>query len=115
MDVRGGDERVDPGPAGVPDRAPGGIDVGYVGASQPGDHGALHLARDLLHGLEITRRGDGEAGLDHVDAKPSQLLRDLQLLLGVEGDAGRLLAVAQRGVEDQYSVWVLGASHVASS
>src|SRR5262249_22927959 len=30
----------------------------------------------------------------------------LQLLLGVQRDAGRLLAVAQRRIKDQYSVWI---------
>ena len=32
--------------------------------------------------------------------EPRELLGDLDLLLGVERDPGRLLAVAQRGVED---------------
>ena len=35
-----------------------------------------------------------------------ELVGDLELLAGVERDAGRLLAVAQRRVEDQYSVGV---------
>ena len=62
---------------------------------------------DRLDRLEVARRGDREAGLDDVDAEARELVRDLQLLARVERDAGRLLAVAQRRVEDQYSVGVL--------
>ena len=50
-----------------------------------------------------SRRG-GEAGLDDVDAELLELARDHQLLLDVHGRARRLLAVAQRGVEDLYAV-----------
>ena len=61
---------------------------------------ALDLARDRLDGLEVAGRGDREAGLDHVDAEARELLGDLDLLLRVQRDARRLLAVAQRRVED---------------
>ena len=52
----------------------------------------------------------GKPGLDHVDAEPGELLRDLDLLLRVQRDAGRLLAVAQRRVEDLDAVllWYFG-------
>ena len=63
--------------------------------------------RDRLHRLEVALAGNREAGLDHVDAEARELLGDLELLGDVERDAGRLLAVAQRRVEDQYSVGVL--------
>ena len=53
------------------------------------------------------RGGDREAGLDDVHAQPRQLVGDLQLLLHVQRDAGRLLAVAQRRVEDEDAVRVL--------
>ena len=112
VDVGGRDERVDPCPRGVLDRVPGGVDVGDMRPREPGDHGSLDPARDLLDRFEVPGRGDREPGLDHVDPQPRELLRDLQLLLGVEADPGRLLAVAQRRVEDQYSVGVLGLNHV---
>ena len=57
--------------------------------------GPSTLAGDRLDRLEVAGRGDREAGLDHVDAEPRELLGDLDLLLGVERDARRLLAVAQ--------------------
>ena len=42
----------------------------------------------------------GKAGLDHVDAQLDQGLGDLHLLGQVHARAGRLLAVAERGVEN---------------
>ena len=58
---------------------------------------ALAICADRL---EVARRGDREAGLDHVDAQVDQRVGDLQLLVQVHAGAGRLLAVAERGVED---------------
>ena len=75
-----------------------------IGARQAGDHGSMDLAGDRLHGLEVAGRGDREARLDDVDAQARELVGDLELLGRVQRDARRLLAVAQRGVEDQYSV-----------
>ena len=46
--------------------------------------GPVDVARDPPDGLEVAGRGDREPGLDHVDAQPRELLRDLELLLGVE-------------------------------
>src|SRR6185437_10453340 len=59
-----------------------------------------------LDALEVARRGDGEAGLDHVDAELGQRLGHADLLAEVHREAGRLLAVAQRGVEDDDAVFV---------
>ena len=101
------------GRCGVLDRVPGRVDVGHVGPRQTRDHRSLNCARDRLHGLEVARRGDRKARLDHVDAQPRELLCDLQLLLRVQRDAGRLLAVTQRGVEDQIlGLGVFGLGHV---
>ena len=71
-------------------------------------------ARDRPHTTERLRRlaisetaskspsrGDREAGLDDVDAHGVEEVGDLQLLLEGHGGAGALLAVAQRGVEDE--------------
>ncbi len=78
-------------------------------ARQAADHRAVDLARDGLHRLEVTGRGDREAGLDHVHPQAGELVRDLHLLRAVERDARRLLAVAKRRIEDPYSV-LLAAS-----
>ena len=58
-------------------------------------------AATALHALEVARRRDREAGLDHVHAEPLELRRDLRLLVRLKRDAGRLLAVAKSGVEDR--------------
>ena len=66
---------------------------------------------DGLHALEVARRRDREAGLDHVYAEPLELRGDLGLLVGLQGDAGRLLAVAKSGVEDRDPAgWQLSSS-----
>ena len=57
----------------------------------------------------------GKPGLDHVDAQARELLGDLELLLRVQRDPGRLLAVTQRRVEDQYSVRIVRLGHGHSS
>jgi hypothetical protein len=88
----------------VAHRLPRALDVGGIGARQAGDHRSMDLAGDRLHGFEVAGRGDREARLDDVDAQPRELVGDLELLGRVERDARRLLAVAQRGVEDQYLV-----------
>ena len=112
VDVASGDEGVDARALGVLDCVPGGIDVLRVRAGQSADHWAMHLAGDGLHGLEVAGRGDREAGLDHIDPEPRELVRDLELLLLVQRDPRRLLPVAQGRVEDLYSV-LLTAVHVA--
>src|SRR5262249_38050228 len=89
-----------PGTLRVLDRVPGRVDVGLVGAGEAADGRPLDVPGDRLDRLEVTGRGDREARLDHVDAQAGELLRDLDLLLGVQRDARGLLAVAQRGVED---------------
>ena len=106
VDVGGRDEGVDARARGVLDRSPGGVDVGLVGAGQAADHRALDAAGDRLDRLEVAGRGDREAGLDHVDAQAGELLGDLDLLRRVQRDSGRLLAVAQCGVEDVDAVCV---------
>src|SRR5262249_43148159 len=80
--------------------------VCLVGASQAADDRALDPARDRLDRFEIAGRGDREAGLDHVDAEPGELMRDLDLLGSVERDPGRLLAVSQGRIEDVDAVCV---------
>ena len=56
--------------------------------------------RDRADAFEVAGRGGCEAGFDHVDAEPLELLRDLCLLFRPQGDARRLLAVSKGRVED---------------
>ena len=71
---------------------------------EPADHRVLGALGDLVDGGEIALRGDRKAGLDDVDAHVVEQLGDLELLLVRHGGAGALLAVAQRGVEDEDAV-----------
>src|SRR5207248_5188292 len=93
------------------DRVPGGVDVRHMRPRESRDHRTIDGPRNGLHGLEVARRGDWESGLDHIDPQARELLGDLELLRCVQRDSRRLLAVAQRGVEDQYSVGVVDAVH----
>ena len=85
---------------GVAHGITGAVDVGVDGAREPGDGRVLDALGDGGHGLEIALGGDGKARLDDVDAHGIEAVGDLELLLEGHGRAGALLAVAQRGVED---------------
>ena len=115
VDVRRRDEGVHARAVGVADGLGGALDVRRMGAREARDDRAVHLLGDPLYGLEVAGRRDRESSLDHVDAEPRELLRDLQLLGGVERDARRLLAVSQRGVEDDDAVGVHGVGSVRRS
>ena len=78
-------------------------DVAVVGARQRADGRFPDRVGDRLHGFEVAVGAGGEAGLDHVDLQALELAGDAQLLVLGHGGAGRLLAVAQGGVEnDQF-------------
>ena len=104
VDRARGDEGVDAGTAGAFDRLGGAFDVAARRARESGDDHARVLggdrAGDGADRLEVAVGGDREAGFDDVHAEARELAGDLHLLADVQGDAGRLLAVAQRGVED---------------
>jgi hypothetical protein len=54
---------------------------------------------------EVTGRRDREPRLDDVHAQSGELHGDSHLLVGIEGDAGGLLAVSEGAVENPYSVF----------
>src|SRR5690606_19598002 len=83
-----------------------GVDVLFVGARQRGEDRSLDLAADPTDALLVARRGGGETGLDHVHAQVAQDMSHLQLGFGRHGEAGRLFAVAQGGVEDDDAVGI---------
>ena len=74
--------------------------------ARPGDGGALDLLGDGDDSFEIAVGGDGETGLDDVDAHVVERFGNLQLFFQRHGGAGRLLAVAQGGVENEDAVFV---------
>jgi len=82
----------------------GAADVAIVGARDRAHRRALDRLGDRLHGLEVAVRRRREAGLDDVDLEPLELARDAELFVLGHRGAGRLLAVAQGGVEDEQAV-----------
>ncbi len=88
------------------DRLPGAVDGVEVGVGQRADGGVLDLSGDEADRLEVPGAAGRKAGLDDVDAQLFQGARDFQLFLYVEGAAGGLFAVAQRGVEDDNLIHV---------
>src|SRR5260370_25782869 len=91
---------------------PGALDIRAAGAAQACNDGAANDCGDGLHGGEIAIGGDGESGFDHVDAEAVELVREAQLFLMVHAATGRLLSVAQGGVENGNANLVRG--HEAS-
>src|SRR5439155_11577905 len=116
VDVGDGEHHVNLVALRIPHALPDGVDVGSRGPGEGGDHRPVDLARDPLNGLEVAGRRQGEAGFDDVNPEPRQLAGDPEFLIGVEGGARGLLAVAQGRVEDVYALvhqflfWPFGLS-----
>ena len=77
------------------------VEVLVARSRERGDGGSAHGRCDGAHTFEVTGRGDGEPSLDHVDTERVERVGDLDLLVRREGDARRLLAVSQGGVENR--------------
>ena len=100
VDRGGGDEGVNARRGGPGQGLAGAVDVPVEGAGQAA-HGAVLDGRGhRLHGLEVAVAGNREAGLDHVHPEFLQGLGDTDLLLPSHGGARALLAVPERGIED---------------
>ena len=96
---------VDAGTLGSLDGLPCVIYVAGDASRQRRDGGRAHLFGDCGHGLEVAGRACGEPGLDDVHAEALKLPGNLHLLIKRQADPRRLLAVSQRGVEDQYVIF----------
>jgi 2-polyprenyl-3-methyl-5-hydroxy-6-metoxy-1,4-benzoquinol methylase len=94
------DEHVDARARRAAQRLARRLDVAGHGARQGADARVAHVLRDAAHRGELLGRARREAGLDHVDAQALELLRDAQLLLPGHRRTRALLAVAERGIED---------------
>ena len=100
VDVAGRDEHVEVRPLGDADGLDRALRVAVPAAGETRDGDAAGLLGDPVDRLPVARRGGREAGLDDVDVEPDELAGDLELLGIGQRRAGRLLAVAQGGVED---------------
>ena len=101
VDRAGGDNDVETGASCVGERFDGRVDVLERGAGERGDGGVLDGLGDGPDAFEVAGRRDREASLDHVDAEALELGGDLDLLVWLQRDARRLLAVAKGCVEDR--------------
>ena len=115
VDGRGGEEHVAAAARRVLQRLPGRVDVSLVQRARLATIGPSISPADRGDRLEVTRRRGGEPRLDHVDAQLPERPRHLELLPEVHRRAGRLLAVAQRGVEDDDPVGVSHGSAFSAS
>ena len=86
------------------DGAGGGLDIFAAGAGESSDAGAADFARDGADGLEVAGAGDGKASLEEVDTEGGELVSHAQFFGVVHGASGALLAVAQRGVEEEDAI-----------
>ena len=101
VDRRGGQEDVDPRPLGELDGLPGAVDVALVAPGQAADGRAGDLGGDGPDRLEVAvaRRSGNPASMMSTPSA-GQRPGHLELLGHVHARARRLLAVAQRRVED---------------
>ena len=76
------------------------LDVLGLGAGQRRDARLANGLRNGGDGREVALRGHGKAGLDDVHAQVLQGVGHGELFLRGHAAAGRLLAVAQRGVKE---------------
>ena len=100
MDWAGAEEDMEAPAAIVAERAMRGHDIALGRARERAEDRAFHLAGDDAHGLFVARRGGGETSFDDIDAHLVQQLGDAQFFFMRHRGAGRLLAVAQSGVEN---------------
>ena len=104
VNLRGRTEHVNASARRALERFTGPSHVGRHRPSQSRHRCPLRFLTDQAHRLEIALAGDGETRLDDVHTHRIQMPGDLDLLGDVQRGPGRLLAVAQRGVEDSDSV-----------
>ncbi|OPZ84158.1 MAG: hypothetical protein BWY76_01971 [bacterium ADurb.Bin429] len=99
VDVGGGDEGVNALALRGRHRFGHRHDVLLVRAAEPGDSRPLHFLGNAVDRLEIALGRDGKTRFNDIYAQARELAGDFQLLLDIHAGTGRLLAVAQRGVE----------------
>ena len=100
MNLAGRDEHVYPMPLGAFDRRVHLFYVARVASGKATDHGAQVLVRYSFDGLEVARRRCRETGFDNVDTQFGKRSGDTQFLPQRHAAARRLLAIAQRRVEN---------------
>ncbi len=103
MDGAGGQEHVDATLRRGRHRLRDQFDVAAVATREAADDGSLHLARHRVDALPVAARGGRESRFDDVHAQVRERARHPQLLGLRHAAARRLLAVAQRRIEDHHA------------
>ena len=80
------------------------VNVAKTCARQAADHRVFSELGDLVDGFEVALRSDGKTSLYDIHAHFVEKLGNLQLFFICHRRAGALLAVAQRGVENNNGV-----------
>ena len=88
MDVRGGQEGVDPGIFAALQGLPGDIDVPLLATGQGRHLDTPDIVGDIFDAAEIALRGHRKAGLDDVDIQFDKLLGQPELLLHIHAGPG---------------------------
>ena len=88
-------------PARVRERLDRRVEILRLRSCERRDRRLRHRGTDGTDALEVTGRGEREAGLDHVDAEALERHSDLHLLVGGERNARGLLTIPERRVEDR--------------
>src|SRR4051794_27016700 len=100
MNVRRRTERMDAWTSSIAQCLGSAGDVLFRRAAEGGDLDVLTLGRNGFDGGEVAFRGDRKSGFDDVDSEVLELVSHPDLLRQVHRAAGRLLTIAQSGVED---------------
>ncbi len=106
VDRAGGEEHVQAVPRRGLERLRGRSMSARVQRASPAMIGPCTSRATALTDFEVAARGGGKARLDDVDAQVRQRPRHPQLFRLRHAAAGRLLAVAQGGVENQHSIGI---------
>ena len=80
------------------------FDISLRRPGEAADGRLLNQLGDLVDSFEIAVRRYGKTGLDYIDAHFFEHFCDPQLFVEIHGRAGRLFAVTQGGIEDNYAV-----------
>ena len=81
-----------------------GAHIALVGARQRAYGGVLNHFGNAVDGIEVAGAGGGKTGFNHVYAQFFQLAGNADFFFFGHRRAGRLLAVAQGGVEYDYAI-----------
>lgn len=90
------------------DCIPCSTNIFFIGAAQSGNYGDISILvdfitdyiRNLFDGIKVIRTGNGESSLDDINAKLGEITCNFKFFRAGECGAGRLLTVAECGVEN---------------